>query len=82
MPLSLPDHFFNCDVPQGVPKLFFLVLDLSAVHHVDAMGLHFMEDLIFSTRAKGIQLVLANPNHKVWNHFDQRLLSFVDCPLL
>jgi anti-anti-sigma regulatory factor len=50
---------------QGVPKLFFLVLDLAAVHHVDAMGLHFLEDLIFSTRAKGIQLILTNPNHKV-----------------
>ena len=93
---------------QGVPKLFFLVLDLTpgvgavevygasmcgenavdkvkcvalpwgahqtltfdppsthSVHHVDSMGLHFLEDLIFSTRAKGIELILANPNDKV-----------------
>ena len=50
---------------QGVPKLMFLVLDMTPVHHVDSMGLHFLEDLIFSTRAKGIELILANPNHKV-----------------
>lgn len=62
-------HFSTCNVLltvwQGVPKLFFLILDMTPVHHIDSMGLHFLEDLIFSTRAKGIDLVLANPNHKV-----------------
>lgn len=51
---------------QGVPKLFFLVLDMTPIHHVDSMGLHFLEDLVFSTRAKGIELILCNPNHNVW----------------
>ena len=38
---------------------------MTPVHHVDSMGLHFLEDLVFTTRAKGIELFLANPNHKV-----------------
>ena len=38
---------------------------MTPVHFVDAMGLHFLEDLVFSTKAKGIQLVLANPNNQV-----------------
>jgi hypothetical protein len=50
---------------QGVPKLFFLVLDMTPVHHVDSMGLHFLEDVVFNTRAKGIQLLVANPNRQV-----------------
>ena len=50
---------------QGVPQLFFLVLDLAPVNFVDSMGLHFLEDLVFLTKAKGIQLLVANPNHKV-----------------
>ncbi len=37
-------------IVQGVPQLHFLVLDMTPVHHVDSMGLHFMEDLVFSTR--------------------------------
>ena len=38
---------------------------MTPVQYVDAMGLHFLEDLVFSTKSKGIQLILANPNHKV-----------------
>ena len=50
---------------KGIPKLYFLVLDMTPVHHLDSMGLHFLEDLVFNTRSKGIELFLANPNHKV-----------------
>ena len=38
---------------------------MTPVHHVDSMGLHFLEDLVFTTRAKGIKLLVANPNHMV-----------------
>ena len=50
---------------QGVPQVYYLVLDLGPVAYVDSMGLHLLEDLVFSTKAKGIQLVVANPNNKV-----------------
>jgi anti-anti-sigma regulatory factor len=50
---------------QGADRLEFLLLDMTPIHHVDSMGLHFLEDLVFSMRAKGITLGLANPNHKV-----------------
>ena len=38
---------------------------MTPVHHVDSMGLHFLEDVVFNTRAKGIQLLVANPNRQV-----------------
>ena len=50
---------------QGAPRLSFLILDLTPVHHVDSMGLRFLEDLVFSTKARGTQLMLSNPNKNV-----------------
>lgn len=43
----------------------YIILDLTPVSHVDAMGLHFLEELVFETRKAGQQLVLANPSMKV-----------------
>ncbi|GAX84213.1 hypothetical protein CEUSTIGMA_g11636.t1 [Chlamydomonas eustigma] len=57
--------YSNWSKAQGAERLEFLLLDMTPIHHVDSMGLHFLEDLVFSMRAKGITLVLANPNHKV-----------------
>ena len=59
---------FHAD--QGVPKVFVLIMEMTPVQHIDSMGLHFLEDLIFSTRAKGIELLLANPTRKVWRGTD------------
>ena len=50
---------------QGVPRLIFLIIDLTPVHHIDSMGLHFLENLIFSTKTRDVQLMLANPNRNV-----------------
>lgn len=50
---------------QGVPKVHYLAIDMTPVHHVDSMGLHMLEDLVFETKRKGIQLLLANPSKQV-----------------
>eukprot|EP00798_Chlamydomonas_sp_ICE-L_P025821 gene25821-11496_t len=50
---------------QGVPKLYYLIIDMTPIHHLDSMGLHFLEDMIFNTRQRGIQLILANPSRNV-----------------
>ncbi|GAX84215.1 hypothetical protein CEUSTIGMA_g11638.t1 [Chlamydomonas eustigma] len=61
----LINKYSNWSAAQGAERLEFLLLDMTPIHHVDSMGLHFLEDLVFSMRAKGITLGLANPNHKV-----------------
>lgn len=43
----------------------FLVIDLTPVQYLDTMGIHLFEDLVFDTKKKGIQLLLANPNKAV-----------------
>eukprot|EP00798_Chlamydomonas_sp_ICE-L_P018758 gene18758-25290_t len=50
---------------QGVQKLYFLIIDLTPVHHLDSMGLHFLEDMIFNAKRRGCQLILANPSESV-----------------
>lgn len=55
---------------QGISTgLQFLILDLTPVHHADSMGLHMLEDLVFSCKRKHVQLILANPGKslaKTW----------------
>ena len=38
---------------------------MTPVHHVDSMGLHLLEDLVFESKRKGMQLLLANPSKSV-----------------
>eukprot|EP00195_Chlamydomonas_chlamydogama_P003258 CAMPEP_0202921966 /NCGR_PEP_ID=MMETSP1392-20130828/77673_1 /ASSEMBLY_ACC=CAM_ASM_000868 /TAXON_ID=225041 /ORGANISM="Chlamydomonas chlamydogama, Strain SAG 11-48b" /LENGTH=735 /DNA_ID=CAMNT_0049615567 /DNA_START=253 /DNA_END=2460 /DNA_ORIENTATION=- len=56
---------------QGVPQIFFLIIDMTPVHHIDSMGLHFLEDLVFQCKGKGIQLILANPGRNVVNDWER-----------
>lgn len=49
----------------GLPGVMYLILDMTPVPHADAMGLHFLEEVVFETQKKGIQLILANPSIKV-----------------
>lgn len=53
----------HADIPvlQGLSRLHFLIFDMKPVNSVDAMGLHLLEDLVFDTKKRGIQLLLANP---------------------
>lgn len=55
---------------QGVPKVHYLAIDMTPAHHIDSMGLHMLEDLVFETRRKGIQLLLANSSKQA-RHGDQ-----------
>lgn len=48
-----------------MPKCHYLVIDMTPVHHVDSMGLHLLEDLVFESKRKGMQLLLANPSKSV-----------------
>ena len=41
---------------QGVSKLHYLIIDMTPVHHVDSMGLHFFEELVFRNKERGIQV--------------------------
>jgi hypothetical protein len=44
-------------VAHGAEGLEFVILELTPVGHIDAMGAHFFEELWASYRARGIQLV-------------------------
>lgn len=48
--------------PDGVE---FVVLELSPVSHIDAMGAAFFDELLTTYRARGVQLVLSNPSARV-----------------
>eukprot|EP00798_Chlamydomonas_sp_ICE-L_P001368 gene1368-32732_t len=68
--IDAPVYFANAKtledkIEKGVSKLHYLIIDLTPVHHVDSMGLHFLEDMIFTTKRRDIQLILANPSRNV-----------------
>lgn len=46
-------------------SLEYVILELSPVTHIDAAGLHTLEELIKSYHGRGIQLVLTNPSSQV-----------------
>ena len=47
--------------------LKFLVIDMSAVTHVDSAGLRGLEQLLNILQANDIQLLMANPSHTTMN---------------
>jgi anti-anti-sigma regulatory factor len=47
------------------PGVKFLVLDLSAVTRSDSSGAHMLRDMAAASKARGMQLVLCNPNSQV-----------------
>ncbi|WIA23008.1 hypothetical protein OEZ85_001360 [Tetradesmus obliquus] len=49
----------------GGPGVKFLVLDLSAVTRSDSSGAHMLRDMAAAWKARGVQLVLCNPNSQV-----------------
>ena len=53
--------------------LFMPLLGLHQVTHCDSMGLHFLEDMAFATRGKGMSLLLANPSTSVGPQLRQLL---------
>ncbi|KAG1664416.1 hypothetical protein FOA52_009738 [Chlamydomonas sp. UWO 241] len=56
---------------QGAKGLKFLIIDMTPIHHVDSMGLRFLEDVIFDCKDKGVQLLIANPNQNVMRDWDR-----------
>ncbi|KAG1667610.1 hypothetical protein FOA52_001664 [Chlamydomonas sp. UWO 241] len=56
---------------QGAKGLKFLIIDMTPIHHVDSMGLRFIEDVIFDCKDKGVQLLLSNPNQNVMRDWDR-----------
>ncbi|KAI8466625.1 MAG: proton/sulfate transporter [Monoraphidium minutum] len=52
-------------VSQGGDGVEFVVLELSPVSHMDAMGAAFIEELWAGYNSRGIQLVLSNPSVRV-----------------
>jgi len=52
-------------VANGAPKLEYVVLDLTPVPHLDSMGGDFFVQLAEDYAARGIRLVLSNPNARV-----------------
>ena len=43
----------------------FVLIELSPVSHIDSTGLHTLQDLIESYKARGVQLLLSNPSEAV-----------------
>lgn len=51
------------------PKV--LIFEMSPVSHIDATGLHTLEDLIKDSKQRGMQIMLANPNQQVMQSMEQ-----------
>jgi sulfate transporter 4 len=58
-------------VPQcEIPKVQFVVLDLSPVAHIDTSALHVLQEMYTTfKKTNDIQLCLANPNPRVMHRF-------------
>ncbi|XP_010269183.1 PREDICTED: sulfate transporter 1.2-like [Nelumbo nucifera] len=50
---------------RGLPRIQFLIVELSPVIDIDTSGIHALEDLHKSLQKNDIQLVLANPGQSV-----------------
>jgi sulfate transporter 4 len=50
------------DYEEAGKMLKFLVLDMAAVSHIDASAVHFLKAFVPDQKAKGVQVVIANPN--------------------
>ncbi|CAA7401027.1 unnamed protein product [Spirodela intermedia] len=48
-----------------LPKINFVIVEMSPVINIDTSGIHALEDLYKSLQKKGIQLALANPGEQV-----------------
>ncbi|KAL2489242.1 Sulfate transporter 1.3 [Forsythia ovata] len=46
---------------DGLPKIQFLIVEMSPVTDIDTSGIHALEELYRSLRKRSVQLVLANP---------------------
>ncbi|XP_010261543.1 PREDICTED: sulfate transporter 1.2-like [Nelumbo nucifera] len=58
-----------------LPRIQFLIIDLSPVIDIDTSGIHSLEDLYKSLRKKDVQLVLANPGQAVIDKFHASKLT-------
>jgi sulfate transporter 4 len=58
-------------VANGAPRLEYVVLDLTPVPHLDSMGGDFIVQLAEDYAARGIRLVLSNPNTRVLRMLDR-----------
>ncbi|GBF98588.1 sulfate transporter [Raphidocelis subcapitata] len=56
---------------NGGGKVEFVVLELSPVSHMDAMGAALLEELRITYKSRGIQLVLSNPGPRVLRILDR-----------
>lgn len=50
---------------DGLPKINFLVVEMSPVIDIDTSGIHALEDLYKNLQRRGIQLLLSNPGSAV-----------------
>ncbi|KAI8548232.1 hypothetical protein RHMOL_Rhmol07G0257400 [Rhododendron molle] len=48
-----------------LPKIQFLIVEMSPVTDIDTSGIHALEELLSSLRKRDVQLVLANPGRTV-----------------
>ncbi|XP_019174950.1 PREDICTED: sulfate transporter 1.2-like [Ipomoea nil] len=49
----------------SLPRIEFLILEMSPVTDIDTSGIHALEELLSSLQKKNVQLVLANPGRVV-----------------
>lgn len=49
----------------GLPKIQFLIVEMSPVTDIDTSGIHALEELLRSLKKRGVQLVLSNPGRVV-----------------
>lgn len=59
------------DAASETAELEFVILDLTPVTHVDAMGASWFEEVWLEHKSRGIQLVLSNPNPRVLRILDR-----------
>lgn len=50
---------------EGLPRISFLVVEMSPVIDIDTSGIHALEDLYKNLQKRGIQLLLSNPGSAV-----------------
>jgi anti-anti-sigma regulatory factor len=52
-------------VLPAVERVFYLVLEMNAVTHIDSQGAHSIMDIASQLKGRGVQLLLSNPNPRV-----------------
>ena len=51
------------------PEVHFIIIEMSAVAHVDTSALHILQDMVKTYRENNIKMCFTNPNKKVMERF-------------